>query len=59
MVTAGVNQGSVFGPLWFVLFVNYLPTTLHSLAIFFADDLKVIGSSRLNALDRDVVLVIK
>ena len=40
-VESGVPQGSVLGPLLFVLYVNYLPNYVLSKCKFFADDLKI------------------
>ena len=40
-VRTGVPQGTVLGPLLFLLFVNYLPTYIISKCKLFADDLKI------------------
>jgi hypothetical protein len=37
---SGVPQGSVLGPVLFILFVNELPGIIRSPCLFFADDLK-------------------
>ena len=49
LVTSGVPQGSVLGPVLFLLYVNELPRLLHSRVKMFADDMKLyrsVSSSR-------------
>ena len=42
LILSGVIQGSVIGPLLFIIFINDLPDCIRSISKFFADDLKVI-----------------
>ena len=51
LVISGVPQGSVLGPLLFVLFINDLPNEIKNVTKLFADDLKLIA----NAGNRSVV----
>jgi len=40
-VLSGVSQGSVLGPLLFLLFVNDLPDLIKTNILMFADDTKI------------------
>jgi len=45
-VVSGVPQGSVLGPLLFLLFVNYLPDWVISIIKMFANDTKLWSTIR-------------
>ncbi len=41
-IKSGVPQGSVIGPLLFLLFVNDLSSVINVIALLFADDFKTL-----------------
>ena len=54
-VLSGIPQGSVLGPLLFLLFINDLPEYVESIIKLFADDLKLIGNaSNRKLIDNDL-----
>jgi hypothetical protein len=40
-VRSGISQGSVLGPILFIIFINDLPNMISSMVMMFADDTKV------------------
>ena len=40
-VKSGIPQGSVLGPILFVIFINDMPNTIRSFCQLFADDAKI------------------
>jgi hypothetical protein len=53
-IKSGVPQGSVLGPLLFLLYVNDLPEQLSVNCLLFADDLKIWSSNDPDGLQMDI-----
>ena len=62
-VTSGVPQGSVFGPVLFIIYINDLPRDILALLFLFADDTKLmkklISTTSHNELQDDINRLIK
>ena len=57
-VTSGVPQGSVLGPLLFVIFINDLPELVKAICKLYADDTKLFARSA-SELQRDIDAIVE
>lgn len=55
---SGVPQGSILGPLMFLIYINDITENLENPCLLYADDLKLVGdTSNSDALQRDIYRV--
>ena len=56
-VISGVPQGSVIGPVLFIIYINDLPDNLSNITKIYADDTKILGRIRKNFIEQDTLLM--
>ena len=58
-VLSGVPQGSVLGPILFILYINDLPEVVNSIVKIFADDTKIYSKdSNSNITQQDLDCIV-
>ena len=56
--SSGIPQGTILGPLLFLIYINDLPQNLTSNSLLFADDLKIFARSNENVNFQNEILKI-